>query len=106
MEESRRYGDFAMVGAAVLLTLDTARQCTRVAVVLCGVGSVPHHVAAAPALLLGRTVEAARLRDVAQAAASEIEPESDLHASAEFRRHLSRVLIQRAVHQAAERATV
>jgi CO/xanthine dehydrogenase FAD-binding subunit len=106
MEESRRYGDFAMVGAAVLLTLDTARQCTRVAVVLCGVGSVPHHVAAAPALLLGRTVEAARLRDVAQAAASEIEPESDLHASAEFRRHLSTVLIQRAVHQAAARATV
>ena len=62
-------------------------------------------VAAAPALLLGHTVDAARLRDVAQAAASEIEPESDLHASAEFRRHLSTVLIQRAVRQATERAT-
>jgi carbon-monoxide dehydrogenase medium subunit len=106
MEESRRHGDFAMVGVAVLLTLDTARRCTRVAVVLCGVGGVPHQVAAAPALLLGHTVDAARLRDVAQAAASEIEPESDLHASAEFRRHLSTVLIQRAVHQAAARATV
>jgi CO/xanthine dehydrogenase FAD-binding subunit len=105
MEESRRHGDFAMVGVAVLLTLDTARQCTRVAVVLCGVGGVPHQVAAAPALLLGHTVEAARLRDVAQAAAFEIEPDSDLHASAEFRRHLSTVLIQRAVHRAAERAT-
>ena len=104
MEESRRHGDFAMVGVAVLLTLDTARQCTHVAVVLCGVGGVPHHVAAAPALLLGHTVEAARLRNVAQAAASEIEPESDLHASAEFRRHLSTVLIQRAVRQAAARA--
>jgi CO/xanthine dehydrogenase FAD-binding subunit len=106
MEESRRHGDFAMVGVAVLLTLDTARQCTHVAVVLCGVGSVPHQVAAAPALLLGHTVEAARLRDVAQAAAAEIEPESDLHASAEFRRHLSTVLIQRALRQAAMRATV
>ena len=94
-----------MVGVAVLLTLDTARQCTHVAVVLCGVGSVPHHVAAAPAMLLGHTLEAARLRDVAQAAASEIEPESDLHASAEFRRHLSTVLLQRAVRQAAARAT-
>ena len=104
MEESRRHGDFAMVGVAVLLTLDTARQCTHVAVVLCGVGGVPHQVAAAPALLLGHTVDAARLRDVAQAAASEIEPESDLHASAEFRRHLSTVLIQRAVRQAAARA--
>jgi len=105
MEESRRHGDFAMVGVAVLLTLDTARQCTHVAVVLCGVGSVPHHVAAAPTVLLGHPVDAARLRAVAQAAAAEIEPESDLHASAEFRRHLSTVLIQRAVHQAAARVT-
>ena len=86
MEESRRHGDFAMVGVAVLLTLDTARQCTHVAVVLCG-------------------VDAVRLRDVAQAAASEIEPDNDLHASADFRRHLSTVLIQRAVRQAAARAT-
>ena len=49
MEESRRHGDFAMVGVAVLLTLDAVRQCTHVAVVLCGVGGVPHQVAAAPA---------------------------------------------------------
>jgi CO/xanthine dehydrogenase FAD-binding subunit len=104
MEESRRHGDFAMVGVAVLLTLDTARQCTHVAVVLCGVGGVPHQVAAAPALLLGHPVDEARLRDVAQAAASEIDPEGDLHASAEFRRHLSMVLTQRALRKAAERA--
>jgi CO/xanthine dehydrogenase FAD-binding subunit len=56
-------------------------------------------------LLLGHTVDAVRLRDVAQAAASEIEPDNDLHASADFRRHLSMVLIQRAVRQAAARAT-
>jgi len=105
MEESRRHGDFAMVGVAVLLTLDTARQCTHVAVVLCGVGGVPHEVAAAPALLLGHTVDDARLHDIAQTAASEIEPESDLHASTEFRRHLSAVLTQRALRKAAERAT-
>jgi CO/xanthine dehydrogenase FAD-binding subunit len=104
MEESRRHGDFAMVGVAVLLTLDTARQCTRVMVVLCGVGGVPHVVDAASALLLGHPVDTARLRDLAQAAATEIEPDSDLHASAEFRRHLSTVLIQRAMRQAAERA--
>jgi aerobic carbon-monoxide dehydrogenase medium subunit len=105
MEESRRHGDFAMVGVAVLLTLDPARQCTHVAVVLCGVGGVPHKVAAAPALLLGHPVDDARLSDVAQIAASEIEPESDLHASTEFRRHLSAVLTRRALRKAAERAT-
>src|SRR6266446_542047 len=105
MEESRRHGDFAIVRVDVLLTLDTARQCTHVAVVLCGVGGVPHKVAAAPALLLGHTVDDARLHDIAQTAASEIEPESDLHASTEFRRHLSAVLTQRALRKAAEHAT-
>ena len=105
MEESRRHGDFAMVGVAVLLTLDTARRCTQVAVALCGVGDRPHKVAATPTLLLGHALDEARLRDVAQAAASEIEPDSDLHASAEFRRHLSAVLTQRALRRAAERAT-
>jgi aerobic carbon-monoxide dehydrogenase medium subunit len=105
MEESRRHGDFAMVGVAVLLTLDPARQCTHVEVVLCGVGGVPHKVAAAPALLLGHPVDDARLSDLAQIAASEIEPESDLHASTEFRRHLSAVLTRRALRKAAERAT-
>jgi aerobic carbon-monoxide dehydrogenase medium subunit len=104
MEESRRHGDFAMVGVAVLLTLDAARQCTQVAMALCGVGDRPHTVAAAPTLLLGHPLDEARLRDVAQAAASEIEPDSDLHASAEFRRHLSMVLTQRALRKAAERA--
>jgi len=92
IEESRRHGDFAMVGVAVLLTLDAARLCTRVAVALCGVGGVPHKMAAAPTLLLGHPPDAARLRAVAQAVAAEIEPESDLHASADFRRHLSTVL--------------
>jgi len=104
LEESRRHGDFAMVGVAVLLTLDAARQCTQVAVVLCGVGGVPHKVAAAPSLLLGHPLDEARVRDVAQAAAAEIAPDSDLHASAEFRRHLSAVLTQRALRRAAERA--
>ena len=105
LEESRRHGDFAMVGVAVLLTLDAARRCTHVAVGLCGVGDRPHKVAAAPGLLLGHPLEEARLRDVADAAASEIEPDSDLHASAEFRRHLSAVLTQRALRTAAARAT-
>lgn len=105
LEESRRHGDFAMVGVAVLLTLDAARRCTQVAVSLCGVGDRPHTVAAAPGLLLGYPVDEVRLRAVAQAAAAEIEPDSDLHASAEFRRHLSAVLTQRALRRAAARAT-
>ena len=105
MEESRRHGDFAMVGVAALLTLDAHRRCTRVAVALTGVGGVPYNVAEAPALLVGQMPDEARMAAVAQAASAGVEPEGDIHASAEFRRHLSGVLTRRALRQAVERAT-
>ena len=104
MEESRRHGDFAMVGVAALLTLDAERRCTRVAVALTGVGGVPYNVVEASAILVGQVPDETRIAEVAQAAAAGVEPEGDLHASAEFRRHLSGVLTRRALHQAVARA--
>jgi CO/xanthine dehydrogenase FAD-binding subunit len=104
LEESRRHGDFAMVGVTVLLTLDTARRCTRVAVALTGVGGVPHQVTAAADILVGHVPDEARIAAVARAASAGVEPESDIHASAAFRRHLSGVLSRRALHKAVERA--
>jgi len=104
MEESRRHGDFAMVGVAALLTLDAERRCTRVAVALTGVGGVPYNIVEAPAILIGQVPDETRIAEVAQAAAAGVEPDGDLHASAEFRRHLSGVLTRRALHQAIARA--
>lgn len=105
LEESRRHGDFAMVGVAVLLSLDAARRCARVAVALTGVGGAPHQVSEAAGLLVGQEVNAERIADVARAAAAGVEPDGDIHASAAFRRHLSEVLTRRALHRALERAT-
>jgi CO/xanthine dehydrogenase FAD-binding subunit len=105
LEESRRHGDFAMVGVAALITLDAARHCTRVAVVLTGVGGAPYQVAEASAMLVGQTPDDTRIAAVAEAAATGVAPEGDLHASAEFRRHLSGVLTRRALHKAVERTT-
>jgi CO/xanthine dehydrogenase FAD-binding subunit len=105
LEESRRHGDFAMVGAAALVTLDAAQRCTRAAVALTGVGGVPYAVPEAASVLVGHSPEATRIAAVARAAAAGVEPEGDIHASAAFRRHLSEVLTRRAVHQAVARAT-
>ncbi|GIX47137.1 MAG: carbon monoxide dehydrogenase [Candidatus Tectimicrobiota bacterium] len=104
LEVSRRHGDFALVGAAALLTLDADRRCTRVAVALTGVGGTPYLVREAPAILVGQEVDATRLEAVAEAARAGVDPEGDLHASAAFRRHLSGVLTRRALQQAAARA--
>lgn len=105
LEESRRHGDFAMVGAAALVTLDAAQCCTHAAVALTGVGGVPYAVPEAATILIGQTPEATRIAEVAQAAAAGVEPEGDIHASAAFRRHLSEVLTRRALQQALARAT-
>jgi carbon-monoxide dehydrogenase medium subunit len=104
MEESRRHGDFAMVGTAALLALDANRRCTRVAVALTGVGGAPYRVSEAADMLVGHEVDAERIADVARAAAEGVDPEGDIHASADFRRHLSGVLTRRALHRALERA--
>jgi CO/xanthine dehydrogenase FAD-binding subunit len=104
LEESRRHGDFAMVGIAVLLTLDSVQHCTRAAVALIGVGGVPYQVTEAADILVGHVPDAARIAAIAQAASTGVEPESDIHASAAFRRHLSGVLTRRALHKAVERA--
>jgi len=104
LEESRRHGDFAMVGVAALIALDAERRCTHTAVALTGVGGMPHTVTEATRMLVGHVPDEARIAEVARIAAAGVAPESDIHASAAFRRHLSGVLTRRALHQAVERA--
>jgi aerobic carbon-monoxide dehydrogenase medium subunit len=104
LEESRRHGDFAMVGVATLLTLDATQHCTHAAVALTGVGGAPYMVTEAADILVGHVPDTARIAAIAQAASTGVEPESDIHASAAFRRHLSGVLTRRALHKAVERA--
>lgn len=104
LEESRRHGDYAVVGVATLLCLNADGQCTEVAVTLFGVGETPHRVAQAAPLLVGHPPSEARLDEVGQAAADGVKPEDDVHASAAFRRHFSAVLTRRALRTAAERA--
>jgi CO/xanthine dehydrogenase FAD-binding subunit len=66
---------------------------------------VPVRIDAASDLLMGYVPDDNRIAAVAQTVPGQVEPESDIHASADFRRHLSLVLTRRALRQAAERAT-
>jgi CO/xanthine dehydrogenase FAD-binding subunit len=101
-EFSRRHGDFAIVGVAVLIVAQ-GQRCTTARLATAGAAPVPVRLRDAEAILeregLGeRAVEAAAAR-----AAELVDPDSDIHASAAYRRNLTRVLTGRAVHRAIAR---
>jgi CO/xanthine dehydrogenase FAD-binding subunit len=103
-EASRRRGDFAMAGVAAQVTLaDGVIADARICV--SGVAGVPVRCAGSERALLGSAADPEALRAAAGAALDILEPAGDLHASADYRRHLAGVLLRRALAQACGRAS-
>jgi carbon-monoxide dehydrogenase medium subunit len=103
LEFTRTHGNFAVVGTAVLVHLYGDR-IDRVAVALCGVGGKPVRATRAEAHLVGKAPSTDLVAAAAEAAATGLEPASDLHGSGDFRRKLARVLVGRALELAFARA--
>lgn len=104
LEISRRHGDFAMVGVAAAVTLDDAGVCTGAAVALAGVGPVPVRVDAAERVLVGARPDSGGFEEAARVVSASLRPDADLHASAEYRKHVGGVLTSRALSRAVARA--
>ena len=104
-EMARRHGDFALVGVATVLSLDAGGNCADARIALLSVGDGPILARRAMAALEGQAPTAETFRSAAELAATEdIDPPGDLHASAAYRRQLTRVLVRRGLIRAAERA--
>ncbi len=104
-EVARRHGDFAQAGAAALVTLDKRGVCREARLVYLNVGNIPVQTQEAAAALVGATPTPDLIKAAAQTAAQkEIDPAGDIHASADYKRHLAAVLGQRALQQAVTRA--
>ncbi|MFN7961868.1 MAG: FAD binding domain-containing protein [Thermoanaerobaculia bacterium] len=105
LEVARRHGDYAQAGVAALLTLDSEGRCREARWAYLSAGDAPV-AAREAAAMLGGEFPSERLFDQAAglAAEREIDPAGDIHASAEFKRHLARVLTRRALTTAAARA--
>jgi len=105
-EISRRHGDYALAGLAAQIVLDGDGICSAARLVYLSAGDGPLEATQAVEQLIGRAPDDQSLRQVAhQAAAEEVQPTGDIHASADFKRHLCRVLTLRALTTAFERAT-
>lgn len=105
-EIARRHGDYALVGVAALVTLDDRDRCQQARLVFLSVGEGPVEAHQAAEVLKGQRPTPEAIRAASETAANaDIDPGSDIHASAEFRRHLAKVLARRALTQAFQRAS-
>jgi len=105
-EFALRRGDFAIVLAAASVTLDEEGKIAKASLCLGGVDGVPVKLDQVTAQLIGEKPEDGVIASCCEAIESLIEPESDIHASGEYRRDLSVTLSRRVLKRAAERAAI
>ena len=100
VEFARRLGDFAIAGAAALLTVRDG-VCERARLTIVGMGEGPLRATAAEDALTGTKLEPGAapglFADVAHEVKATLDPAEDVHASSGFRRHLAGVMVQRAL---------
>ncbi|MBV9457132.1 MAG: xanthine dehydrogenase family protein subunit M [Bradyrhizobium sp.] len=101
-EIARRSGDFAMACVAVVLTRrDNATRDVRIA--LTGIAQTPLRAKGAESILEGKPLTDEGVGAAVAAIRAAVEPNTDLHASADYRRHAIGILADRAIRQAWER---
>ena len=103
-EVSRRSGDFALVGAATLIQLDGEQLCQGIRIILFGIGGTPVRMQTAETALLGKSIDDSTLHEIGGMVSKELDPDSDVHASMEYRREVGGVLVRRTLEAALARA--
>lgn len=103
VEIARRHGDFALAGVAAQVTVD-GDNVTDVRLAACGVGPGPIRLSEAENRVMSDGLQEAGLAAAQKAASEQVDPDSDVHATADYRRKLAGVMTRRALQQAAGRA--
>src|SRR5262247_2041112 len=103
-EVSARRSDFAFASAAAQVALDDDGVCRRLALGIGAATACPLRLDAVATALEGTRVEPAVAREAVRAALADVEPLSDLHASADYRRRAATSLAVRAITDACRAA--
>jgi len=100
----RKIGDFASVAAAVHLVLGDDARVAAAGIGLCAVAAQSTKATAAEAALVGQSPTDDVIAEAARLAAGAAEPKADIRGSAEYKRDVARVFVQRGLHTAVARA--
>jgi CO/xanthine dehydrogenase FAD-binding subunit len=101
-EFARRHGDFALVGIAAFVVTE-GRRVARARLATAGASPIPVRLRAAEQILERDGLSDETIAAAAARAGELVEPDSDIHASADYRRHLTGVLTGRALKRARAR---
>jgi CO/xanthine dehydrogenase FAD-binding subunit len=100
LELARRSGDFALGGVAAVVRFGgDGRTLLDSSLVALGMGGAPRRLAGSEEAVRGRQLTEDVLQDAAAAASREVDPFTDVHADAEFRRELVGTLLTRALKE-------
>jgi aerobic carbon-monoxide dehydrogenase medium subunit len=99
-EVARRSGDFALTGVVCGVEVDDAGAVKRSAIAFFGMSPTPIRGSQGEAALAGANPGAGDLREIARLAVADCEPSDDVHASAEYRKHVGAHLAERALDRA------
>jgi aerobic carbon-monoxide dehydrogenase medium subunit len=103
VEVARRHGDYAVCGVGAIVALDAGGRVESARVGLISVGPTPVIVDVTDAVA-GQPHDAVDTAAAGRLVTDAVDPDADIHATAEYRRHLAGVLTTRAVLAAAAQA--
>jgi carbon-monoxide dehydrogenase medium subunit len=98
---ARTQGSQFQVAVAVKVTLDANNRCQKANIAMLAVGERPILAEQAGKMLAGQPLTDQNIDAAAKhVAAKEIDPGTDIHATEQYRRHVSEVLVRRALKDA------
>jgi carbon-monoxide dehydrogenase medium subunit len=100
----RKIGDFASVATAVHVVLGDDGRVAACGIGLCAVAAQSTKATAAESALVGQTPSDDLIAEVARLAAGAAEPKADIRGSADYKRDVARVFVQRGLRTALDRA--
>jgi carbon-monoxide dehydrogenase medium subunit len=103
---SKVTGDYAIASVAVSITIGPKKgSCANVRIGLGGVSSIPLRAKRAEKALIGKKITEDVMREAANIAAEDTQPVTDINASEEYRREMTKLLVKEVVAEALEKAS-
>jgi carbon-monoxide dehydrogenase medium subunit len=96
---------YVVVSAGAMITRQQSGSCASARIAIGGLSSGPMRAVASEKELQGKALNGPNIAAAAAKAAQDTDPDDDIYASADYKRHMATVLARRAIEVAVKRAT-